>query len=125
MKKTAIFPLIGFAFLAMIALSSCKKDPSVLKVYVRSESEQLLPGIRVIIAGDIEKAPTREYQDTVMTNSSGYAVFDMDKYFGDKPEKAEVGYFDIIAKSDDKTATLYDARVRVNITNVESLKLKD
>lgn len=125
MKKTSIFSFLTLAFLAMLLLASCKKEPSVLKVYVRSVSEQLVPGARVIIAGDINKEPTREYQDTVMTNSTGYAVFDMDKYFGEKPVKGEVGYFDIIVKQDDKTVTLYDARVRANITNVETLKFKN
>lgn len=125
MKNTKIFSFLAITFFAMIVMVSCKRDPSVLKVYVRSQSEQLLPGVRVIIAGDVTMGETKEYQDTVMTNSTGYAVFDMDKYFGDKPKKGEVGYFDIIVRQDDKTVTMYDARVRANITNVETLKFKD
>lgn len=120
--------LITFAFagLAMMLLASCKKDPSVLKVYVKSASGEMVVGARVVIAGDIYSTPaTREYVDTAMTNTTGYATFDMDKYFGDKPQKAEVGYFDIIVKNDGKTGTIDDSRVRVRITNVETVKLSN
>lgn len=126
MRKITKITLLAFVGMMMLTLFSCKKDPSVLKVYVRSASNQLLTGARVIIAGDIySNPPTREYVDTVLTNSTGYAVFDMDKYFGDKPKKAEVGYFDIIVKYDNKSTTMNDARVRCRITNVETVKLNN
>lgn len=110
------------AGLVLMTFASCKKDPSVFKVYVRSASNQLLPGARVVIVGDIYSNPaTREYVDTVITNSTGYALFDMEQYFGANPQKGEVGYFDIIVKIDNKVQT-GRARVRTNITNVETVK---
>lgn len=122
MKKLLRFSLMLCAGLMLLTFASCKKDPSVLKVYVRSASNQLLPGARVVIVGDIySNPPTREYVDTIISNSTGYAMFNMDEYFGEKPEKGEVGYFDIIVKIDNKVAT-GRARVRANITNVETVK---
>jgi len=49
MKKLLRFSLMVFAGLMLLTFASCKKDPSVLKVYVRSASNQLLPGARVVI----------------------------------------------------------------------------
>ncbi|MDD2984152.1 MAG: hypothetical protein PHQ74_12270 [Crocinitomicaceae bacterium] len=116
-----------FAFIALTlsitALQSCKRDPSVLKVYVRSQSNQLVPGAKVVIIGDVNSNPvTRPYVDTVMTNSTGYALFDMTGYFGEKGKKGEIGYFDIIVKKDTLQA-LGRVRCRVNITNVETIYL--
>lgn len=123
MKHTRLFSLMLFAGMMIFMFSACKKDPSVFKVYVRSNANQLMPGVRVIIAGDIySNPPTREYVDTIITNSTGYAVFDMDKYFGSKPKKGEVGYFDVIVRTDNAIATKNDVRVRANITNVETVK---
>lgn|SRR5690554_4377878 len=119
--KTSVLLFIAASFLT---LTSCKKDPSVLKIYVKSSSNQLVPGARVTIAGDIySNPPTREFVDTAITNSTGYATFDMDKYFGSKPKKSEVGYFDVYVKSDNKKGKIDGARVRVHITNVETVKL--
>jgi len=110
-----------FAFIALTlsitALQSCKRDPSVLKVYVRSQSNQLVPGAKVVIIGDVNSNPvTRPYVDT------GYALFDMTGYFGEKGKKGEIGYFDIIVKKDTLQA-LGRVRCRVNITNVETIYL--
>lgn len=109
-----LFFIVGF-------VSSCKRDPSVLKVFVRSSSNQLLQDAKVIIVGDINsEPPTRSFVDTVMTNSTGFALFDMNKYFTDKPQRGEIGYFDIIVKKDGKTGT-GRIRCRANITNVETV----
>jgi hypothetical protein len=121
--KTSVLLFIAISFMTF---TSCKKEPSILKVYVKSAANQLVPGARVTIAGDIYSNPaTREYQDTAITNSTGYATFDMDKYFGSKPEKGEVGYFDVYIKSDNKNGKIDGARVRVHITNVETVKLEN
>lgn len=118
--RITAFILLAISF---TTLQSCKKDPSVLKVYVRSHSNQLVPGAKVIIVGDVNSNPeTRPYVDTVMTNSTGFAVFDMTEYFGEKAKKGEVGYFDIIVKKDTLTA-FGRVRCRTNITNVETVYL--
>ena len=68
-----------YSLLILIALSfgflqSCKnKKPSVVKVFVRSASNELVSGAKVIIIGDINSNPaTMEYVDTVVTNESGF-----------------------------------------------------
>lgn len=117
-KITALLTLL---IVVAASLQSCKRDPSVLKVFVRSHSNQLEPNVKVIIVGDINSTPaTRPYVDTVMTNSTGFALFDMTEYFGEKGKKGEVGYFDIIVKKQDKTGT-GRIRCRAHITNVETV----
>lgn len=116
-KITALLLLV----ISFTGLQSCKRDPSVLKVYVRSKSNQLVPGAKVVIVGDINSDPaTRAYVDTVMTNSTGFALFDMTEYFGEKGKKGEVGYFDIIVKKD-TIAGFGRVRCRAHITNVETV----
>lgn len=117
LRITALLLLV----VSFSSLQSCKRDPSVLKVYVRSHSNQLVPGAKVIIVGDVNSNPaTRAYVDTVMTNSTGFALFDMTDYFGEKGKKGEIGYFDIIVKQD-TIAGFGRVRCRVNITNVETV----
>ena len=99
-----------------------KKDPSVLKVYVRSASNALQSGAKVVVVGDLQSnPPTLEHVDTLITNESGFVAFDMDKYFNTSGE-ATTGYFDIIVKKDGKEADGY-VRCRKHITTVETIFL--
>lgn len=117
LRITALLLLV----VSFSSLQSCKRDPSVLKVYVRSHSNQLVPSAKVIIVGDINSNPaTRPYVDTVMTNSTGFALFDMTEYFGERGKKGEIGYFDIIVKQD-TIAGFGRVRCRAHITNVETV----
>lgn len=107
--------------ITMSALQACKRDPSIIKIFVRSDSNQLLNTARVVIIGDVNSTPaTKPYVDTLFTNSTGFATFDMTEYFGEKPPKGEVGYFDILVKKDTKTGS-GRIRCRANITNVETI----
>lgn len=120
-RLTAALGVLTFTFLV---LQSCKKDPSVIKVFVRGSNKELLSDVKVIIIGDVNSTPpTKAYVDTVLTNSAGFAEFDMSEYFGDKAKKDDaVGYFDIVAK----TGLSYGEgrmRVRAYITNVETVYL--
>ena len=105
-------------------LSSCEpKDPAVLKVFVRSSSNQLIDGAKVIIVGDQQSTPaTLAYVDTTFTNSSGFTTFDMDPYFTMAGESNKTGYFDIIVKYNNKTAYGY-SRCKVHTTSVETIYL--
>lgn len=105
-----------------LAFSGCKsKDPSVLKIFVRSASNELQQGAKVIIIGDPGSNPsTMEYVDTVLTNSSGFAAFDMKPFYDLSAET--VGYFDIIVKKENKEQTGY-VRSREHITAVETVHL--
>jgi hypothetical protein len=114
---SAVVLSIGFA-------QSCKnKDPSVVKVYVRSASNQLVEGAKVIIIGDVNSNPvTNSYVDTVITNGSGFALFNVAPYYEDADEDQTVAYFDVIAKTNTKTTEGY-VRSRVNTTAVETVYL--
>lgn len=102
----------------LLVLSSCKKDPSVLKVFVRSTNNELVSNAKVIIIGDVNSDPaTPEYVDTVLTNSSGFAYFDMADFFSKLGKKETTGYFDVLVKKEPEQGKGY-IRCRAHITNV-------
>jgi hypothetical protein len=105
-------------------LQSCKRDPSVLKVYVRSSNNELEGSAKVVIIGDVNSnPPTNPYVDTVLTNSTGFATFDMTEYFGDKGKKGATGYFDIVVKKDERIGK-GRIRCRSHVTNVATVYLE-
>lgn len=112
-----------FGFVCMIAIlvvmAACKKkDPSVLKVFVRSSDNVLVANAKVIIIGDVNSEPaTPEYVDTVQTNTSGFAYFDMEEFFKLLGKKETTGYFDVLVKKDTSQGSGY-IRCRAHITNV-------
>jgi hypothetical protein len=118
--------LIKLAFLLslLITITSCEpKDPAILKVFVRSSTNQLVNGAKVIVIGDQQSnPPTKEFVDTSYTNSSGFAVVDMDQYFNTSGEDNTTGYFDILVKYNNKLATGY-SRCRIHTTSVETIYL--
>lgn len=116
---------IGYLSLVsvLMALSSCKKDPSVLKVFVRTYNNELANNAKVIIIGDVNSDPaTPAYVDTVQTNSSGFAYFDMEDFFSKLGKKETTGYFDVLAKKDTNQGSGY-IRCRAHITNVLTINL--
>lgn len=121
-RKLTILSLVVLSF---GFLHSCKNDnPSVIKVFVRSASNELVPGAKVVIIGDVNSNPeTFAYVDTVVTNGSGFAYFNVQPYYDDAGEEdSPVAYFDIVAKTDAKTAMGY-IRSRVHTTAVETIFL--
>jgi hypothetical protein len=109
----------------MLVLSACKnKNPSVLKVFVRSSNNELMSNAKVIIIADQDSdPPTPAYVDTVMTNTSGFAYFEMDEFFDALGKSETTGYFDIIAKKDVTQGTGY-IHCRAHITSVETVYLE-
>jgi hypothetical protein len=114
------------ALLGLGILSSCKNDnPSILKIFVRSESSELLENAQVVIIGDpSSNPPTTAYVDTLFSNSSGYAEFNMEPYFSVAGEDNSTAYFDVIAKYNSKKGTSY-VRCRKHVTAVETIYLTD
>jgi hypothetical protein len=110
--------------LALVLFVSCEpKDPAVLKVFVRSSTNQLINGAKVIVIGDQQSnPPTLEFVDTSYTNSSGFSVIDMDQYFATSGEDNTTGYFDVIVKFNNKIANGY-TRCRIHTTAVETIYL--
>lgn len=106
-------------------LQSCKnKDPSVVKIYVRSESNALQAGVKVILIGDQSSDPaTKAHVDTVITNESGFATFSLNEHFDAGEKDYEVAYFDVIAKTTEKIGTGY-VRARVHTTAVETVVIQ-
>ena len=122
MKKLSfLFAIVlSFGF-----LNSCKnKEPSVAKIYVRSSSNALVEGAKVIIIGDKGSNPsTFEYVDTVITNNAGYASFFLDPHYDLGGEDYEVAYFDIIVKTNALDVGSGYVRTRIHTTAVETVFL--
>ena len=120
MKKLFLLTILFSALL----ITGCRpKDPAILKVFVRSSTNQLVNGARVVVIGDQQSNPaTLEFVDTSYTNSSGFTTVDMDQYFNTSGEENTTGYFDILVKSNNKEATGY-TRCRINTTSVETIYL--
>jgi len=116
--------ILSLLVLVLLTNVSCEpKDPAILKVFVRSASNQLINGAKVIVIGDQQSnPPTQEFVDTSYTNSSGFSVVDMDKFFRTVDNNTTTGYFDIIVKHNSKTGTGY-TRCRVHTTSVETVYL--
>lgn len=108
---------------SMSWLASCKnKNASILKVYVRSGSNELIEGATVVVIGDqSSNPPTLAYTDTAISNPSGYAEINMQPYFDLAGEKTNpTGYFDIVTKKGTKEGE-GSVRCRVHITAVETV----
>lgn len=125
MNKLKKISFTSFLFLVAFAIfTGCKNDdPSVLKIFVRSASNELVKDAKVIIIGDVNSTPaTLPYVDTLVTNSSGFAAFSLDDYYTAAGEENTVAYFDVLVKQDPKQAQAY-VRCRAHITTVETVYL--
>ncbi len=112
--------------LFLFVLSSCKNnDPSVLKIFVRSAGNQLLDGAQIVIIGDVNSDPaTLPHVDTLVSNSSGFATFNLDDYFKSAGEDNSTAFFDLIVEKDGKDGSGY-VRCRAHITTVETVYLSN
>lgn len=125
MKTKGIkYGILLFTLVVAVVLNSCKnKEPSVVKIFVRSSSNELVEGAKVIIIGDLDSnPPTNEYVDTIVTNNSGFAYFNVQPHYDDGDKDYTVAHFDIIVKSGALTAT-GTIRSRVHTTAVETVYL--
>jgi hypothetical protein len=122
MRKVVKIAMILPALAVMILMAGCKNDdPSTLKIYVRSASNELVAGAQVVVIGDVNSnPPTNAYVDTLVTNASGFVAFNMQEFFDNSDETT--GYFDLVVKKDIKTAYGY-VRCREHITTVETIFL--
>jgi hypothetical protein len=118
------FKTIGAIVLLLTLAFACKpKEAAILKVFVRSSSNQLMSGAKVVVIGDQQSnPPTLEFVDTSYTNSSGFTTVNMDQYFNTSGPDNTTGYFDIVVKHNNKIATGY-TRCRVHTTSVETIYL--
>jgi hypothetical protein len=125
MNKKSILIFTGLIGLFLL-FSGCEpREPAILKVFVRSSTNQLINGAKVIVIGDQQSTPpTQDFVDTSYTNSSGFSVVDMDQYFDQYRDGKEntTGYFDIIVKHNNKIA-YSETRCRIHTTSVETVYL--
>lgn len=118
------YSILLFTLVVAVVLNSCKnKEPSVVKIFVRSSSNELVEGAKVIIIGDVDSnPPTISYVDTVVTNNSGFAYFNVQPHYDLGNKDYTVAYFDIIVKNGSQTA-FGTVRSRVHTTAVETVYL--
>jgi len=118
----------GLFFLLALAIGltqSCKnKEPSVIKVFVRNQSNQLVSGAKVVIVGDVTSNPTTiAYVDTVISNESGFAYFNVESHYELGDDDYEVAYFDIIVQTPAFAGT-GNIRSRIHTTAVETVYIQ-
>lgn len=127
MIKYSKFSMLISAFIVVLSFifSSCEsKDPSVLKVFVRDENNDLVSKAQVIIIGDTKSnPPTIDFVDTLYTDALGVAVFDMEQFYELSPQKTTSGYFKILVKQLLKQQTGY-VRVKEHIVTVETIRFE-
>ncbi|MES2590147.1 MAG: hypothetical protein V4622_14300 [Bacteroidota bacterium] len=117
-RFTSIFLLSLPLFIGFLASSCESKEESILKVYVRDESNDLLPKAKVIIIGNTKSNPaTIDYVDTVFTDELGVAVFNMEEFYTLSGKSVNSGFFDVLVKHLEKNAT-GEIRVKEHITSV-------
>jgi hypothetical protein len=120
------FYQLFIALLAFGLIFSCKsKDPSVLKIYVRSNNNILTPDATVRIVGDISEG-TPEYFEEKTTDPTGVVLFNLDDLFSSFEKKENnVAYFTLYAKDTSNFYTTKKARAKIHLTSVETIILED
>jgi hypothetical protein len=123
-KKIVLVSLILSCFL-WINNSCSKKDPSTIKIYVRSlNNNTLVSNADVVIISDLQSGTNiPSYVDTLKTNSSGYVTFEIDSFFDLMESNNTTCDFDIIAKKDTLQGIGKLVGISKHTTNVETVYL--
>jgi hypothetical protein len=121
-KNVILSILLSFS---VLSISSCTdKDPSVLKIFVRSSDNILTPDAEVRIVADIEEG-TPEYLEDTRTNESGAAIFELDELFdqyGKNDDK--VAYFTVYVTDTAEFPTILESvRAKQNLTSTATINL--
>lgn len=116
-------------FISLVVLGlifACKsKDPSVLKIFVRSNNHILTPDATVRLVGDLSEG-TPEFFEEKQTDESGVALFNLDDLFSSyEKEQNAVAHFTLYAKDSSEFFTTKDVRAKIHLTSVESIILDD
>lgn len=100
--KRSIKSLLLFSFVALAAMtffSSCKKTKdTTVKVIVQDASHKIVPGAMVVLYGKSTTTSTSVISDSLLSNSSGEALFNYNKIY--KSGQAGVAVLDVIGKKD-------------------------
>jgi hypothetical protein len=110
--------------LSAVLTQSCKdKAPSVAKIFVRSQSNELLADARVVVIAAVNDNESNiEYVDTLLTNSSGFAEFNLQDYYSKVGKSVSVATFDVVCRKLEQQG-VGKIRTRVNTTAVETIRI--
>lgn len=116
--------IVSLLFLGLIF--SCRsKDPSILKVYVKSNNFILTPDATVRLVGDISEG-TPEFFEEKMTDANGVVQFNLDELFSTYDDKQNAAaHFTLYAKDTATYFTSMDVRAKIHLTSVETIILDD
>lgn len=122
--KFTIFSLI--VGMIVLFMSGCvDRDPSVLKIFVRSSANILTPDAQVRIVGKIDM-DTPEFQAEVRTNESGVATFELDELFDQYAKSdAKVAHFTVYAKDTSEFFSITEARAKQHLTSTETINMNE
>jgi hypothetical protein len=106
----------------LLNLTSCEQPTSLLKVFVRDQSGNLVGDAEVKIISSTTSVPaTTKHSDVLRTNTSGFCTFNLDTFFKSQIATSRDGYFDIIVDKDQFSGT-GTVRATYQTTQVQTVK---
>jgi hypothetical protein len=129
MKK--LFALFTILLTLTLVFVGCKEKPSLLRVYVRKNDNNLLDkGLyaKVLLSSDANSTPpTTKFSDSKMTNDASFAEFNLDAFFATHiaayGDSVRSGYLKINVKLDEIEGDT-TVRVTYKTTSVQTIYLK-
>ncbi len=128
MKK--LFTLFTIILTLTLVIAGCKEKPSLLRVYVRKNDNNLLDkGLyaKVLVSSDANSTPpTTKFSDSKMTNDASFAEFNLDSFFATHiaayGDSIRSGYLKINVKLDEIEGDT-TVRVTYKTTSVQTIYL--
>jgi hypothetical protein len=114
--------LLTLLALFILNLTSCEKPQSLVKVFVRDASGNLVGDVEVKIISSTNSDPaTAKHSDKLRTNTSGFCTFNLDTFFATQIATSRDGYFDIVVDKD-QFSGLGSVRATYQTTQVQTVK---
>ena len=114
--------LLTLLALFVLSLTSCEKPQSLVKVFVRDASGNLVGDVEVKIISSTNSDPaTAKHSDKLRTNTSGFCTFNLDTFFASQIATSRDGYFDIVVDKD-QFSGLGTVRATYQTTQVQTVK---
>ena len=108
--------------LFFLNLTSCEKPQSLLKVFVRDASGNLVGDVEVkIISSNSSDPVTAKHSDKLRTNTSGFCTFNLDTFFATQVATSRDGYFEIFVEKD-QFSGIGAVRATYRTTQVQTIK---
>ena len=115
--------LLTLLALFVLNLTSCEKPQSLVKVFVRDASGNLVGDVEVKIISSTNSDPaTSKHNDKLRTNTSGFCTFNLDTFFASQITTSRDGYFDIKIDKDNFSGE-GSVRATYQTTQVQTVKL--